>query len=127
VKLRLIGLLVLIAVLIISVTSASAHGPGNNPASLGEAGWMCINVPGLGVHCFAPGAFSSASSVPVKVFDTTDPGAEHAKFLGTELLILDDLYSGQPCPQGGGDEYDLIPASPQTFPVDYRACHHYSH
>jgi hypothetical protein len=126
VKLRLLSMFILIAVLILSATVVSAHGPGNNPASLGDAGWMCVNVPGLGVHCFAPGAFKASASVPVKVFDTDNPDAEHAKYLGTEILILDDLYHGQPCATDSGDEYHFLPADESPFLVDYRACHHYS-
>ena len=93
---------------------------------LSARGWLCENVPGLGVHCFAPGAFAAAQTVTILVFDTSDPANEDAHFLGTEILILDDLYSGQPCPPEGG-EYELLPASETPFPVDYRACHHYSH
>lgn len=93
---------------------------------LSARGWFCQNVPGLGVHCFAPGVFSSLASVSVLVFDTDDATHENAPFLGTELLIRADLYAGQPCPPEGGGEYELLPASESPFPVDYRACHHYS-
>ena len=109
-----------VLLLIVGVAGVSAHGEGNSPAHLTEAGWSCENVPGLGVHCFAPGTVFGRPTVQVKVFDTADPTAEHAPYLGTELLIRDDLYAGQPCPQEGLDEWFLLP-------FGYRACHHYSH
>lgn len=127
-KLRLIGLFVLIAVLILSVTSVSAHGRGNNPASLGDAGWLCVVAGPHGwVHCFPPGAFSSFSSISVKVFDTGDPGAEHAPYLGTEILLRADLYpeTNPPCPQDGGEPYELLSPADTGLPFYYRACHHY--
>lgn len=90
-------------------------------------GWACVPIPNLGVHCFAPGVFNASPSVSVLVYDTQDPADEDAPFLGTETLIHDDLYAGQPCPPEGLDEYTLLPASETGFPADYRACHHYSH
>ncbi len=94
---------------------------------LSDAGWTCVAIPVLGVHCFAPGAFASSPSVPVLVFDTQDDDNPDAPFLGTEVLIRADLYAGQPCVPEGGGEYELLPASETGFPVDYRACHHYAH
>ena len=106
------------------------HTKGNarrDLTKLTSRGWFCTNVPKLGVHCFAPGVFQSTASVSVLVFDTDDPTKENAAFLGTELLIRADLYAGQPCPPESGGAYELLPASETPFPVDYRACHHYSH
>lgn len=97
-----------------------------NLERLSSHGWMCVPIPQLGVHCFGPGAFSASASVPVLVFDTDDPMHPAAPFLGTEILIRDDLYAGQPCAAEGG-EYELLPASETPFDVDYRACHHYAH
>ena len=77
------------------------------------------------MHCFQARAFTSPASVTVRVFGGTDPAATDAPFLGTELLIRDDLYAGQPCPQDGNAEYDLLPAALTPFDVGYRACHHY--
>lgn len=101
---------------------AEAHG--NSPAKRQNAGWECENVPGLGVHCFPPGAMVSSASVPVQVFDTSDPGATHAPFLGTEILIRADLYSGQPCPTDDLEEYEGLDLFPPPG-IDFYACHHY--
>ncbi len=99
----------------------ATHDLGQRSAS----GWTCVPIPALGVHCFPPGAFVSDPSITVQVFATEDPADTDAPFLGTEVLIRADLYAGQPCPAQGG-EYDLLPASETPFPVDYRACHHYT-
>ena len=72
-----IGVVVLMAASMASGTGvAEAHG--NSPAKRVAAGWSCENVPGLGVHCFPPGAEASSASIPVQIFDTEDPGATHA-------------------------------------------------
>lgn len=94
--------------------------------ALGARGWVCVPVPGLGVHCFPPGAFRTPESLTVRVFDSDDAEDPAAPFLGTELLIRADLYAGQPCPAEGG-QYALMPASETGLPADYRACHHYTH
>ena len=99
---------------------AEAHG--NSPAKRVNAGWNCINIEPLGVHCFPPGSGASSASIPVQVFDTDNPLATNVTFLGTEILIRADLYHGQPCPQEGLDEYEgPIPVGPD----DYFACHRY--
>jgi hypothetical protein len=93
-----------------------------SPAKLVRAGWSC-DVIGE-VHCFPPATGASSASITVRVFDTSDPTATDAPFLGTEILIRADLYQGQPCPQDGLDEYhglDLF-GGPE---IDYYACHHY--
>jgi hypothetical protein len=101
---------------------AEAHGL--SPAKLSRAGWTCFNVPGLGVHCQTPGSDASSASIPISVFDTSDPGATHAEFLGTEILIRADLYHGQPCPQEDHDEYHGLDLFGDPA-IDYYACHRY--
>jgi hypothetical protein len=100
---------------------AEAHGV--SPAKLGNAGWTCFDVPGLGVHCQPPGSEASSASLSLLVFDTSDPGAGHAPFSGTEILIRADLYNGQPCPGEGADDYEGLDlfGGPE---IDYYACHH---
>lgn len=98
-----------------------------NLGRLVARGWACMPVPGLGVHCFPPGAFASLPSIPVLVFDTDDPSQADAPFLGSEILIRADLYAGQPCIAEGGGAYELLRASDTGLPADYRACHHYAH
>jgi hypothetical protein len=93
-------------------------GEGNTPAQLAGAGWQCQDVPGHGVHCLDPQAtIGDSVHIQVKVFDTTDPAAASAPFLGMESLVRADHYKGQPCLPGHG-EYFLLP-------FGYRACHHF--
>jgi len=101
-----------------STQPSQGEGPGNTPAQLTRAGWNCQDVPGHGVHCTRPShEFGSSVSIPVKVYDTSDPGDDDAPFLGTESLIRADRYHGQPCLPGHGS-YSLLP-------FGYYACHHF--
>ena len=75
-------------------------------------------LPGHGVHCEDPHAeIGSSVHIQVKVFDTSDVGADSAPFLGTESLVRADHYHGQPCLPGHGE--DLL------LPFGYYACHHF--
>ena len=116
---------VLVAVMVAAMASGSgvAEAHGNSPAKRVNAGWTCFNVPDLGVHCFPPNKDPAAdpASIPVLIFDTSDPGATHAPFLGTEILIHHHLYHGQPCPAGGLNEYEDL----SGLGLPYFACHFY--
>jgi hypothetical protein len=120
-------LAIALVLLMASVAVASAHGNGNSPAQLTHAGWTCMDIPPLSVHCFRPGTdfANPAPAIAVKVFDTHDPTATEAPFLGTELLLRADIYAhGEPpCPQAEDGHYDDL--SGEGLP--YFACHHYSH
>lgn len=107
----------LVMALMLTVGAGAAGAQGNNPAHLSEQGWNCFNVPGLGVHCESPGGSNSSETTPLKVYDTADPAAEEATFLGTEILVSPDLYAGQPCPQNDLADYEDLGFA--------RACHHY--
>jgi hypothetical protein len=60
------------------------------------------------------------------VFDTNDPGATDAAFLGTEQNLRVDIYerSRPPCPQDpDGQEWTDLRPTPLQLP--YYACHHF--
>jgi hypothetical protein len=126
-----ISTLVLVIALVVgaSVATTGALAQGVNPAQLGQAGWTCFNAgPSNWVHCIQPGADASPATISVRVFDTQDVNASEAEFLGTELLIHEDLYNYQPCPQldGAGGElglYEDLREAPDPLP--YFACHHF--
>lgn len=101
--------------------TAQRNGQGNTPAQLTRAGWACMDVPGHGVHCLDPHWTQFGVHIQVKVFDTTDLTSTDATFLGTESLIWNEQYAGQPCLPGHG-EYFLIPDGPAA---GYYACHHF--
>lgn len=117
---------VAISVIVLSAAVALASWPGTtsahglSPAQLPK-GWTCFDVPGLGVHCQPPGDSASSATLNLLVFDTSDPGATDARFVGTELLISADLYNGQPCPQE--DLVHYVDLSGEGLP--YFACHRY--
>lgn len=99
---------------------ASAGGVG--PAQLTSAGWDCPVVLGA-IHCAPPGGLArvlsgEAETMAFLVFQTSD-----GEFLGTELIVRDDLFSGQPCPTDppSGEYTHLLP----LLGLDYWACHRY--
>lgn len=94
--------------------TAAADARGVSPETLQNAGWDCFDIP-LGTHCtqdFDAVLAGEANTIHVMVF-----GLEDGEFLGTELLIHDDIFNDQPCPQDGGEYFQVTP--------DYWACHHY--
>jgi hypothetical protein len=102
--------------LLLMAITVVAYAGGHTEDQLDKAGWTCITTgPRDWRHCFPPSRGGSASTVQVKVFDV---GGQ--SFLGTELLIHEDIYAGQPCPQEGKDQYDKVPGMP------YFACHHFA-
>lgn len=95
------------------VLSGSAIA-GNNAEKKAKAGFACFNAgPSNWTHCWRAKDFSEPA-IPVSVY--SEDGSE---FLGTELLIRQDLYHGQPCPQDGGEEWELNES------LGYYACHHF--
>ena len=119
-KKQLIGILVVLVVAIMSVSTAFAHG--HTVDQLENAGWFCMEEEEAPYwfHCVksAEKLFSgTAASIPVKVFG---PGG--AEFLGTEILIHEDVYNtlnSPPCMTDGGGAYDYLGFVP------YYACHHF--
>lgn len=102
------------------MTAGSALGRGVDPGKLENAGWFCFPAQGF-VHCVPDGdaVFSGEANA------STVLAFEGDEFLGTELLIHQDLYNGQPCPQDevtGGDG-GYIDLSGQGLP--YFVCHHF--
>lgn len=99
--------------------SCLASGPvvaGHTADQLENAGFTCFPAgPSAWIHCMDIDKLLNGNpSVPVKVF--SEDGGE---FLGTELLLHEDIYAGQPCPQD-----DLNLWEPQAD-IPYMACHHF--
>ncbi len=95
---------------------AAARDGNVSQQQLERAGWDCSTVVAGEPHCVSPSATfgdrlaAEDPSIPVMVF-----GAD-GSFLGTEILIREDLYAGQPCPQ------DVV----LELPFGYVGCHHYA-
>ncbi len=99
-------IVILVVVFLVALMALPVSAQGNGPAQLIKAGWLCLSFPSLGgVYCMPPGAFVSSETVTARVFDTLDPNASDAPYIGTALFVRADLYNGQPCPQQGLDQY----------------------
>ena len=119
-----------IAALIVTVVAFAfppASAESVSPAKLVKAGWDCLFVLGA-VHCAHPGGLArvldgTARTMTFLVFQTTNPTAENAPFLGTEIIIRNDLFNGQPCPTDppSGEYTYLLP----LLGLNYWACHSY--
>lgn len=118
-----------LAVALGSTIAQPAAAQGVSPKQLGKAGWDCIVVFNA-VHCAPPGGLArvgdgSAKTMTFRVFAGSDTGASVADFLGTELIIHNDLYSGQPCPTDPPGQYTYL--APLTGgALNYWACHRYN-
>lgn len=118
----LVSMVILLLVALLAAGPVAAHG--NGPAQLAQAGWLCLPFPGLGgVYCMPPGAFTSSETVTARIFDTLDPNATDAPYLGTAMFVRADLYNGQPCPQLGSDSYIALDFSGDGA-TDYHGCWH---
>ena len=110
------------AFLALGLSSGAASAHGNNSGRLANAGWTCFPAgPASNTHCVNPGGAGNghAKAIGVMVFSPTGH-----PFLGTELLISNDVYNGQPCAtDGGGAYHDLSGDAPDFLP--FSACHHY--
>jgi hypothetical protein len=102
---KLFVIVVLLA-LLAGIAAAGVQSAGLSPAKLADAGWDCATGPrpfNPRVHCAPPGELArilsgEAETATFLTFDTEDPAATDAVFLGTERLIRADLFHGQPCP-----------------------------
>ena len=116
----------LVAALVLGVAAlafgvATTAAERLSPAKLTGHGWTCFDTP-EGVHCAPPGVGAPAPNgrptYTLRVFATHDVTATDADFLGTELLVRDDLFNHQPCPQSPTREYTFL-----DFLGDW-TCHH---
>ncbi len=115
-KLKLSVVVSLIAVSILFIQTTQARGLSNT--RMMQQGWFCFTAgPNNWVHCINPAAAFDEMALNVMVFDSTDPGSS-GTFLGTELLIHEEVFAEQPCPQDSG-EYEALDGLP------YYACHHF--
>lgn len=87
---------------------------GHAPAQLEQAGYYCFNAgPSNFTHCLKAEKLGYPA-VPVKVFS-----ADGNDYLGTEMLLREDIYKGQPCPQDGLGFWE------ENSDIGYFACHHF--
>lgn len=96
--------------------AGAAMAGGHTADQLERAGFVCFPAgPSNWIHCLHADKIENENpSVPVKVFSV-----DGSEFLGTELLLHEDIYAGQPCPQ---DDLNLWEPQPG---IPYMACHHF--
>lgn len=115
-----IAVVPIVAAITIAGTALGGAG-GLSPAQLSSQGWHCFDHPTLGVHCAAPGQEWPPSGPTTQLlyfFNTHDVNSTVPDYTGTETLLHDDRYNGQPCPtQPGGYVYL------GGLGLDYWACH----
>ena len=88
---------------------------GQTAEKLERAGYLCFNAgPSNFTHCLLERHFGNPV-IPVKIFSP-----DGSEFLGTEQLLREDIYAGQPCPQDGIDPWDFVGPD-----LPYFACHHF--
>jgi hypothetical protein len=111
-----------------TVVQPAAAG-ANSPAHLGDQGWACPVLLGF-VHCLPPGTALKSGGSPsltALVFDTQDPNATDAAFLGMEHVLRADVFEKggrPPCPQDPPTfEYRDLRTTALNIP--YYACHRY--
>lgn len=108
-------------IILLLCTSAFFAGPvgakGHNADQLADAGFDCFPAgPNLWIHCMdVDKLLGGHRVVSVKVFSV-----EGTDYLGTELLLHEDVYAAQPCPQ---DDLNLWGPLGDT---GFYACHHFS-
>ena len=118
-----ISITVLALALVFSI-GAAGQSRGLSPSQLNARGWTCFPVPGLGVHCSPPGQEWPPTGPTAQLlyfFNTTDPTSTVPDFTGTETLLRDDLYHGQPCPTEPSGDYTFI--GDLGGGAEYWACH----
>jgi hypothetical protein len=102
-------------------TGAGTNTTGLTPHNLVVAGWTCFNVPGLGVHCAPPGKWPPTDPEVqlLYFFNLSDPNSDQPGLTGTESLIRDDMFKGQPCPTSPEGQFDDL----SSLGLPYFGCH----
>ncbi|MDX1619700.1 MAG: hypothetical protein R3320_01830 [Nitriliruptorales bacterium] len=123
---RRLSVILSAAALFLAAMAAPALARGPSPERLDDAGWFCFSHVPEAVHCL-PDGDALARGAPTSIILTW--GTATGDFWGTELLIHEDLYNGQPCPQDdvGGEPTTYIHLSelPEPLPLPYYVCHHF--
>ena len=99
--------------------AAAASSGGHTAQQLIDAGWECVTPPGDNVHCTKViEELGTAPRLTFRVF-----GVGTGEFLGTEMLVREDVFKGEPCPTDppSGEYTDLRP----ILGLPYFACHRY--
>ncbi len=112
------------AAMLLALSTGPAAAAGPDPDRLEQAGWFCFGHEAPAFHC-VPDGEALLSGAPASTVLSWD--GETGEFWGTELLIHEDLYNGQPCPQDevDGEPGEYIHVSELGSPLPYYVCHHF--
>ncbi len=113
------------ATLLVALSAGPAAAAGPDPERLEQAGWFCFGHGAPALHCVPDGeALLTGEAATSSVLSW---GTETGEFWGTELLIHEDLYNGQPCPQDevDGEPGEYIHVTDLGNPLPYYVCHHF--
>lgn len=111
-------------------TPAAAEPP---PGALEDAGWTCfehLDAWHCGPNVDELFADEEPNTVTMLTWGLDDDG-EPDEFWGTELLVHDDVYRGQPCPQdplqvlGDGTAGAYVDVADLGVSMPYVVCHRF--
>ncbi len=117
------------AAALLSISASFASPQRNSPARLTAAGWSCPVLLDA-VHCLPPGTSLKSGSSPsltALVFETLDPAATDARFLGMEHVLRADVFEKggrPPCPQDP-PTFEYRDLRTTALEIPYYACHRY--
>lgn len=111
--------------LLVSLVTGTALAGGPDPDRLAQAGWFCFGHTTAAIHCLPDG--DAVFTGEAKSSTILTWGTATGDFWGTELLIHEDLYNGQPCPQDrvNGEPGAYIHLSDLGLGLPYYVCHHF--
>lgn len=109
----------LIAAVAAAIATAAGSSGGHTADQLLNAGWECVTPPGDNVHCTQElAALGRDDRVTFRVFNVNT-----GEFLGTEMLVHEDVFKGQPCPTDPPSrQYTYLGP---ILGLPYYACHRY--
>ncbi len=111
--------------MVVGLLAGPAAAAGPDPGQLADAGWFCFGHTTAAFHSVPDGEALFSGQAATSTVLTW--GTATGEFWGTELLVHEDLYKGQPCPQDdvGGEPGAYLHASELGSPLPYFVCHHF--
>lgn len=116
---------VLVMAVVVALMAGPAAAQGPDPDRLDDAGWFCFGHTTAAIHCLPDGDAVFSGEATSSVILTWD--ADTREFWGTELLLHEDTYNQQPCPQDevNGEPTTYLHLSDLGLDLPYFVCHHF--
>ena len=131
---RLVRVLaVAVGAVLLWVAAAMPAAAGPPPDALDDAGWTCfehLDAWHCGPNVDELFAGEEPATVTMLTWGLDDEG-EPGEFWGVELLVHDDVYAGQPCPQdplqllGDGTPGAYVDVERLGVQMPYVVCHRF--